>query len=176
MEYNALSKFTEYLKHPAVDTSYAVSELIPEDGSDRLFLTSKDIVRYSGVVPQNFENPIQKVFYQQAYQHKLTLDQVNDLVDQRQNLHDNHLREIQHRHLHFQESLSIVQMNKYPDWVKQATNLERLLLGLEENKRNEEIALWKDTLELHGKAIEETRLYQAIMGRVNFLAGSSYDR
>jgi hypothetical protein len=171
-----LSKFIEHLKADAVNTLYPFS--IPIDSPINIaeYSAGKGTSLYQSVTPQNFENPIQKVFYQQAYQHKLTLDQLSTLVDQRQELHDKHLREIQHRHLHFQESLSIVQMNKFPDWAKQATNLERVLLGLEENKRNEEIALWKDTLELHGKAIEETRLYKAILGRANFLAGESYDR
>jgi hypothetical protein len=176
MEHDTLTEFMKHLKTHAVDTLYPFSMPIDNPISLSEYSTGKGVSQYQSVVPQNFENPIQKVFYQQAYQHKLTLDQVNTLVDQRQELHDKHLREIQHRHLHFQESLSIVQMNKFPDWTKQATNLERVLLGLEENKRNEEIALWKDTLELHGKAIEETRLYKAITGRANFLAGGSYDR
>lgn len=173
MEHYALFKFMEHLKTDAVDTLYPSSVLIDKPISLSEYSSEKSIVRYQSVVPENFDNPIQKVFYHQVYQHKLTLDHFNNLVAQRQELNDKHLREIQNRHMQFQEALSITRMNKFPDWIKQATNLERVLLGLEENKRNEEIALWKDTLDLRSKAIEETRLYKAVLGRASFLAGGS---
>jgi len=162
----SLDQFTRYCKPFKIDLANALYPSPIFDGKSYPPIHSR--------LP--LDNPIQQVFYNQAEQHRLTLDHFQDLVTQRVELHDKHIREIRHRHMEVQEALSITRMHKSQDPAKREANLERELLSLEENKRNEELALWKDTLELRTKAIEETRLYKAILGRARFLTGGSDDR
>jgi hypothetical protein len=77
--------------------------------------------------------------------------------------------------MQFQEALSIARILKLPDNHRRETNLEKVLMDLEKNKRDEELSLWKDTLELRTKAMEESSQYEAIRQRVELLTGGPYD-
>ena len=102
-----------------------------------------------------FGDPIHQVFLNQAYQHKVVMEQIDRQIDQRLRIHQNHIEDIRHRHMQMQEALSITRIINLPDRTRRESNLERALLDLEKNKRDEDLALWKDTLDLQTKLIEE---------------------
>jgi len=106
-----------------------------------------------------------QVFGRQARSERLSLEQLIHLLQERGLLHEKHLKDIQHRHMNCQEQLSIARMLiKDPDSRGQA-NVERLLVQLEKDKRDEESAFWKDTVSLRKEILEKAAEYKAARDR-----------
>jgi len=114
---------------------------------------------------QEYATLADQVFGSQAQRERLSLQQLTQLLYERALIHTRHLRDIQHRHMDCQERLSIARiLTKDPDSRGQA-NLERLLVQLEKDSRDEESAFWKDTSSLRKEVLEKAGEYKAARNR-----------
>lgn len=88
-----------------------------------------------------------------------------NLLSERAKLHAQHIRDIDDRHREIQEKKFGVEINHTPDKAKRLTNLESQLLQLEAQRRDEELAFWKDSVELRQKMFEAAGEYRAASHR-----------
>jgi hypothetical protein len=72
--------------------------------------------------------------------------------------------------MEIQEKLFGIQINNFPDRAKRLSNLEGQLLQLEGQRRDEEIAFWKDTVELRAKLFEHAVAYKDAKQRFSILS------
>ena len=120
----------------------------------------------------------QQVFGQDLKQQQIHLQHTANLFYERCQLHKQHIQDIDDRHLKVQERLFGVEINNFPDRNKQLRTLEGQLMQLEQQRREEELAFWKDTVELRKELFESATDYRdtsqrhAIFSRVE----GSYDR
>lgn len=113
-------------------------------------------------------SPIEKSTYSIADQvfgehkrHEYTnLRHSANLLQERTKLHKQHIQDIDHRHLQIQEELFGVRINFFPDRARRQSNLESQLLQLEQQRRDEELAFWKDTVELRQGLFESAASYK----------------
>ena len=101
-----------------------------------------------------------QIFGAQQQQEYLGLKHLSHLFYERCRLHRQHLRDIDHRHIEAQEKLFGVIINNFPDKAKRQSNLESQLLQLESQRREEELAFWKDTVDLRDKLFEGATQYR----------------
>ena len=101
-----------------------------------------------------------QVFGNQKQSEYLGLKHLANLFYERCKLHKQHLKEIDSTHIKVQESLFGVKINNSPDKAKRLSNLEGQLLQLESQRRDEELAFWKDTVELREKLFEGAATYK----------------
>ena len=85
-------------------------------------------------------------------------------------MHKQHIQDIDHTHLKVQENLFGVKINNFPDKARRLSNLEGQLLQLESQRRDEELAFWKDTVELREKLFESASDYKAISNRYSIFS------
>jgi len=111
-----------------------------------------------------------QVFGSQKEQQYIGLRHLSNLFLERCRLYKQHLRDIDHRHMEIQEKLFGVKINNFPDRAKRLSNLEGQLLQLESQRRDEEIAFWKDTVELRAKLFENTAAYKDARQRFSILS------
>ena len=96
-----------------------------------------------------------QVFGSNLRQQKTELKHLAHLLYERSLLHRDHLKDIDDRHLKTQERLFGAEINHTPDRLKNIQRLEGQLMQLEHQRREEELAFWKDTVDLR-KGILET--------------------
>jgi hypothetical protein len=116
-------------------------------------------------------NISQQIFGNDIKQQHVGLQHLSNLFTERCSLHKKHIDEIQHRDLRIQEMLYGVVINRNPDRAKQMSSLETQLLQLENSKREEELAFWKDTAELREKLFEAAASYRGSKQRYSLFAG-----
>ena len=102
-----------------------------------------------------------QVFGNQKQLEYLGLKHSANLFYERCNLHKQHIQDIDHTHLKVQEKLFGVKINNSPDKARRLSNLEGQLLQLDSQRRDEELAFWKDTVELREKLFESAAQYKA---------------
>jgi hypothetical protein len=90
----------------------------------------------------------ERVFGNELNQQNIDLKHTENLFYERCKLHQQHIRDIDERHLTVQERLFGVEINHFPDRNKQLRTLEGQLMQLEQQRREEELAFWKDTVDL----------------------------
>lgn len=112
----------------------------------------------------------EQVFGRELRQQNFGLQHLSHLFYERCRLHQKHIQEIQDRHLKVQERLFGVEINQFPDRNKQLRTLEGQLMQLEQQKREEELAFWKDTMEVREKMFESTALYQGTRQRFSLFS------
>lgn len=110
--------------------------------------------------PPHFQNIADQVFGSQQKQAQTCLKHLGNLLYERTSLHQQHLRDINHRHSQTLDKLFLAKINSTPDQAKRLSNLEGQLLQLESQQRDEELAFWKDTVELREKIFEGASLYK----------------
>jgi len=117
-----------------------------------------------------------RVFGRQIRHTRLSAKRLAKLLQERCVLHYRHLAEINHRSMRCQEYLFLARLQGQAD-SRHLSNLERLLVQLESEKRREELALWKDTMELRNALFEKTQEYATAKDRAAVLQpfGGSYD-
>jgi len=100
------------------------------------------------------------------------------LFYERSKLHQQHTHDIDHRHIQLQEKLFGVQINNFPDKARRQSNLESQLLQLEQQRRDEELVFWKDTVELREKLFESAAVYKQAKQRYSVFSDveAQYDR
>ena len=101
-----------------------------------------------------------QVFGNQKQSEYLGLKHQANLFYERCKLHKQHISEIDSSHIKVQESKFGVEINNFPDRAKRLSNLEGQLLQLESQRRDEELAFWKDTVELREKLFEGAATYK----------------
>lgn len=107
----------------------------------------------------------EQVFGNQTQGHKLQVMHEASLISARYDLHKRHVRDIQHRLSQMHEQLSIARMLDPWGQSKSVIDLGKLLLNLESQQRDEEIAFWKDTLKVRQEMFTGVREYQAARQR-----------
>ena len=101
-----------------------------------------------------------QVFGNQKESEYLGLKHLANLFYERCKLHKQHITEIDRSHINVQESLFGVKINNFPDRAKRLSNLEGQLLQLESQRRDEQLAFWKDTVDLREKLFEGAATYK----------------
>jgi hypothetical protein len=111
----------------------------------------------------------EQVFGAQNQQSKLSLEHIVNLLTERAQLHKRHLDDIQRRHLDVHSQLFGAKLHSKLDNHKRAMTLQTTILKLDEQRRNEELAFWKDTAELRNQFFEAAGEYSASRHRVSLL-------
>jgi len=108
----------------------------------------------------------------------LDLKHSANLFYERCRLHDQHIKEIDRRHIEIQERKFGVEINNFPDRARRLSNLEGQLLQLDSQRREEQIMFWRDTVELRGKLFESAAQYKAANHRYSVFSDveAKYDR
>lgn len=119
-----------------------------------------------------------QVFGNQKQQEYTSLRHSTNLIHERAELHKQHIKDIDHRHLQIQEMLFGVKINNTQDKAKRQSNLEGQLLQLEQQRRDEELAFWKDTVELRQGLFESAAAYKDANHRYSIFSDveAQYDR
>jgi hypothetical protein len=110
-------------------------------------------------------NIADQIFGSQKQLEYLSLKHLAGLFYERCHLHKQHIQDIDHRHLEIQEKKFGAEINHTFENAKRLSNLEGQLLQLEQQRRDEELAFWKDTAELREKMFEKAGLYRAAKQR-----------
>jgi hypothetical protein len=113
----------------------------------------------------------EEIFGSQARQQQISLKHLANILYERALLHKNHVKDIDHRLMQSQEKLSILKMHFPVDGGRTQQNLERLLLDLEKQRRDEELNFWKDSTEIRQKLFDGAIAYSATKHRQNMLYG-----
>jgi hypothetical protein len=119
-----------------------------------------------------------QVFGNQKQSEYIGLRHLANLFYERCRLYKQHVDDIDHRHIEIQEKKFGVEINHTPDNSKRLSNLEGQLLQLEQQRRDEELAFWKDTVELREKLFEGAATYKDANHRYSVFADveADYDR
>ncbi|MHC4187760.1 MAG: hypothetical protein ACYSRQ_06160 [Planctomycetota bacterium] len=119
-----------------------------------------------------------QVFGNQKQSEYLGLKHLANLFYERCKLHKQHIKDIDHSHIKIQEDLFGVKINNIPENARRLSNLEGQLLQLEQQRRDEELAFWKDTVELRGKLFEGAATYKDANHRYSVFSDveEKYDR
>jgi len=126
-------------------------------------------------LPGEYQSIAEQVFGSQARQQRLSMKHLANLLEERVRLHQRHLKDIAHRDIHIQERLFGAQLHWKLDNGRRATNLEKILVELDKDKRQEELAFWKDTAELRTKMFELAGEYGALQHRLSLLEDVEYE-
>jgi hypothetical protein len=96
----------------------------------------------------------EQVFGAELDKHTVTLKHAANLLAERSALHQRHLKEIDRRHIEAQEKLFGAQINHTPENAKRVLSLEGMLAQFDKERRDEEVAFWKDTVDLRQQLLE----------------------
>ena len=113
----------------------------------------------------------ERVFGNDLQKQQINLKHGANLFYERCRLHQNHIQEIDDRHIKAQERLFGVEINHFPDRNKQLRTLEGQLLQLDQQRREEELAFWKDTVELRKVLFDSAADYRGSKDRYSVFAG-----
>ena len=116
-----------------------------------------------------------QVFGNQKQSEYLGLRHLANLFYERCKLHKQHIKEIDSSHINVQEKKFGAEINHTPENSKRLTGLEGQLLQLEQSRRDEEIAFWKDTVELREKLFEGASTYKDANHRYSVFADVEAD-
>jgi len=116
-----------------------------------------------------------QVFGNQKQTEYLSLKHLANLFYERCKLQKQHIKEIDSTHIKVQEKLFGVKINNSSDKAKRLSNLEGQLLQLESQRRDEELAFWKDTVELREKLFEGAATYKDANHRYSVFADVEAD-
>ena len=120
-----------------------------------------------------------RVFGRQIKHGGLSTRRLAQLLYERCTLHYSHMGEINHRHMKCQEDLFLAKLHQQDDNGRHLSNLERLLVQLESDKRREENQFWQDTLDLRQTMFDKAQDYATAKDRAAILQpfslGGTYD-
>lgn len=119
-----------------------------------------------------------QIFGNQKQLELLSLKHLANIFYERCRLHKKHIEDINDRHMDIQEKKFGAEINKIPENAKRLSTLEGQLLQLEQSRRDEELAFWKDTAELREKLFEKASVYRDANQRYSIFFGVEevYDR
>ena len=118
-----------------------------------------------------------QVFGRQVKHAKLGTKRLAQLLYERCTLHYTHIAEINHRLGKCEEYLFLAKLNPQDPGGRHLSNLERLLLQLESDRRREGLGFWKDSLDLRQAMFEKAEEYATTKDRAAILQpfGGTYD-
>ena len=152
----------------------------PEKGYFEKLKPDADLLQRALMPDNNIEDRSvsEQIFGNAIKQQSIDLYHVANLFYERCRLHKNHISEIDRRHIEAQEKLFGVQINSASDGGKRLSILEGQLLQLDQQRRDEELGFWKDTVELRGKLFENSGDYRAAKQREFIFSDveADYDR
>jgi hypothetical protein len=133
----------------------------PEKGCRDRFKLDSDLLQkaLSPIQPQP-DCLANQVFGNQKKQEYISLKHLAHVLYVRSELHRQHVKEIDRRHIEIQEKKFGVEINNFSDRGKRLSNLESQLLQLEQQRRDEELAFWKDSVELRQQLFENATAYR----------------
>ncbi|MHC4333328.1 MAG: hypothetical protein ACYSUV_06190 [Planctomycetota bacterium] len=134
----------------------------PEKGYFEKFKLDADLLQkaLSPLEKSTIYTLADQVFGNQKTQEYVGLKHLAHLFYERCRLHKQHIKDIEHSHIKIQEKKFGVEINNIPENARRLSNLETQLLQLEKEKREEELAFWKDTVELREKLFEGAATYR----------------
>jgi hypothetical protein len=117
------------------------------------------------------ENLAEEVIKDKLRFKKASLDQVIDLINEREQVKDNNIASIESELIKVQIELFPYKCIVYPLFPdnKRKSNLERAISELESHRRQEEISCWKDTLKLWLQLIEIITEYRTTLRKAQIL-------
>ena len=113
----------------------------------------------------------EQVFGSQARQQRISLKHLANILYERALLHKTHVKDIDRRLMEFQEKLSIIKMHFPIDGGRTQQNLEKTIIDLETQRREEELGFWKDSTEVRQQLFENAATYSATRHRQGVLCG-----
>jgi len=113
----------------------------------------------------------EQVFGNQARQQRISLKHLANILYERALLHKDHLKDIDHRMMEFQEKLSIIKMHFPLDGGRTQQTLEKIIIDLETQRHDEELGFWKDSMEVRQQLFENAATYSATRHRKDLLCG-----
>ncbi len=113
----------------------------------------------------------EQVFGNQARQERISLKHLANILYERALLHKSHVKDIDRRLMEFQEKLSIIKMHFPIDGGRTQQNLEKTIIDLETQRRDEELGFWKDSTEVRQQLFENAATYSATRHRKDLLGG-----
>lgn len=120
---------------------------------------------------ESYESVAEQVFGSELKKQYTQLKHAANLLIERSQLHKRHLKEIDRRHIEAQEKMFGAQINHTPDRAKRLSNLEGQCAQLEKERRDEEIAFWKDTVDLRQQLFESGWNYRDAFQRTQVFSG-----
>ena len=138
--------FKQYFDKFKPDSDLLQNALIPDIGYER-------------------KNVSEQIFGNQMKLQYVGIKHIANLFYERCKLHKQHMQEMDQRHIEVQERKFGVEINNFPDRARRLSNLENQLLQLEGQRRDEELAFWKDTVELREKLFANAGEYRAAKHR-----------
>jgi len=115
------------------------------------------------------ESLADQIFGNQARQQKLHVVHDASLIAARYEIHKRNMRDIQHRLAELQGEVSIQRMLNPMLPSKPELDLEKLLINLEAEERDERIAFWKDCCKLKQELFSGIAEYQSMQHRTDIL-------
>jgi hypothetical protein len=139
------------------------------DGVDNAMREARTHLPYAGG-----NDVVALIFGNQAFTHELAARHGAYLLQERRDLTERHLRDVQWRldELLQRKPFRRPGLGGYDD--ASLTDVEREILNLEFQKRALEKDLWKDTQELRTNLVTERREQETTRRRISYLAGGSY--
>jgi len=180
MAYNTTSQWRDlYFQHSpySVDRPeyWRYDSLLqwPSNGYFKTFVPDAALLRQTLTMyaKPEAQSVAEQVFGSQARQERIGLKHLSNILYERALLHKNHVKDIDHRLMQSQEKLSILKMHFPVDGGRTQQNLERLLLDLEKQRRDEELNFWKDSTEIRQKLFDGAIAYSATKRRQEQLSG-----
>jgi len=149
----------------------------PEKGYFDRFKTDADLLQkaISPLKKSSSYSITEQVFGNQKQLEYFGLKHIANLFYERCKLHKQHIQEIDRRHIEAQGKKFGAEINHFPDRGKRLSNLENQLLQLDSQRRDEELAFWKDTVELREKLFEGAATYKAANHRYSVFADVEAD-
>ena len=116
------------------------------------------------------------VFANQAATHELSSRQLAELIRERRVMAGRHLEDIKFRLEEMQSAkpIRLPHAANAHQIAQRWNQVQKQIADLERQKHDLQLSLWRDTLELRTKLLEERREYQATQRRQGFLTGEQY--
>lgn len=120
----------------------------------------------------------EQIFGNEIKQQYCGLKHISNLLRERSALHEKHMQEINSRDMDVQGKLFGAQIHNNPDKARRLSNLEGHLAQLDKERRDEELAFWRDTVELREKLFEGADNYRGAKHRFTVFSDveADYDR
>jgi len=134
----------------------------PTNGYFDKLKPDKDLLQQAIAPLDNYKTKklSERVFGNELNQQNINLKHAANLFYERCKLNKSHIQDIDDRHIKVQERLFGVEINNFPDRAKQMSTLEGQLMQLEQQRREEELAFWNDTVELRKQLFESAGEYR----------------
>ena len=114
---------------------------------------------------------VAQVFGSQTRQQNISLRHLANILYERASLNRGRIEDLDRRLTDCQDRLSVSKMLFPLDGGKSQQNLERLLLDLEKQRHEEELAFWKDSAEIRQQLFENAAVYNALKRRAGMFYG-----